>query len=129
MEDHYYTFSRFLISRVLSVTKVTYADSLKISLALKKEMVDAGRLDITQAEMEELLFTIMRTNVGHIDSIYVSKKANIYAGGSSSQADEDHVVFTIMNMHVFGTSSALVLVKDPWYYFFLHKKVQAGMIS
>jgi hypothetical protein len=63
LEDHYYTFSRFLVSRVLSVTKVSYADSLQISLALKKELVDAGQLDVTQAEMERLLFSIMRSKV------------------------------------------------------------------
>jgi hypothetical protein len=63
LEDHYYTFSRFLVSRVLSVTKVSYADSLQISLALKKELVDAGQLDVTQAEMEKLLFSIMRSKV------------------------------------------------------------------
>ena len=60
LADHYYTFSRFLISRVLTVTQVSYADSLKISLSLKKSLVDQNRLDITQAAMEEALFSIMR---------------------------------------------------------------------
>ena len=60
LADHYYTFSRFLISRVLTVTQVSYADSLKISLALKKSLVDQNLLDITQAAMEEALFSIMR---------------------------------------------------------------------
>ena len=62
LADHYYTFSRFLISRVLTVTQVSYADSLKISLALKKSLVDKGLLDITQNDMEEALFSIMRTH-------------------------------------------------------------------
>ena len=66
LEDHYYTFSRFLVSRVLSVTKVSYADSLQSSLALKKELVDAGQLDVTQAEMEKLLFSIMRSKVRNL---------------------------------------------------------------
>ena len=57
LADHYYTFSRFLISRVLTVTQVSYADSLKISLSLKKSLVDQNRLDITQAAMEEALFS------------------------------------------------------------------------
>ncbi len=60
LADHYYTFSRFLISRVLTVTQVSYADSLKISLSLKKSLVDQNRLDITQDAMEEALFSIMR---------------------------------------------------------------------
>ena len=62
LADHYYTFSRFLISRVLTVTQVSYADSLKISLALKKSLVDKGLLDITQAAMEDALFDVMRAH-------------------------------------------------------------------
>ena len=37
LADHYYTFSRFLFSRVLTVTQVSYADSLKISLDLAQK--------------------------------------------------------------------------------------------
>uniref|UniRef100_A0A7S1H0V6 2-phosphoglycerate kinase n=2 Tax=Hemiselmis andersenii TaxID=464988 RepID=A0A7S1H0V6_HEMAN len=71
LADHYYTFSRFLVSRVLSVTKVSYADTLKISLALKKELVDKGRLDVTQEDMEASLFAIMR-HQGYGDE-YISR--------------------------------------------------------
>ncbi|EKX37919.1 hypothetical protein GUITHDRAFT_144613 [Guillardia theta CCMP2712] len=60
LQDHYYTFSRFLVSRVLTVTQVSYADSLKISLAVKKVLVDRGTFDVTQEQMEEALFNIMR---------------------------------------------------------------------
>ena len=42
--------------------QVSYADSLKISLALKKSLVDKGLLDITQNDMEEALFSIMRAH-------------------------------------------------------------------
>ena len=62
LDDHYYTFSRFLVSRVLMVTMVSFADSLKISLALKKSLVDKGLLDITQAAMEDALFDVMRAH-------------------------------------------------------------------
>eukprot|EP01133_Synstelium_polycarpum_P013830 gene13830-16307_t len=60
LEDHYYVLSRFLISRVLNVTKVDAADSVKISLELKKRLVDQGRLSLTQAELEIELFTLLQ---------------------------------------------------------------------
>ncbi|GAM21049.1 hypothetical protein SAMD00019534_042240 [Acytostelium subglobosum LB1] len=61
LEDHYYVLSRFLISRVLNVTKVDAADSVKISLELKKRLVDQGRLTLSQAELESELFSILLT--------------------------------------------------------------------
>ncbi|KAK5582212.1 hypothetical protein RB653_003795 [Dictyostelium firmibasis] len=60
LENHYYVLSRFLISRVLNVTKVDAADSVKISLALKKTLVDQGRLTITQPELENELFKLLQ---------------------------------------------------------------------
>ncbi|EGC39490.1 hypothetical protein DICPUDRAFT_74916 [Dictyostelium purpureum] len=60
LENHYYVLSRFLISRVLNVTKVDAADSVKISLALKKTLVDQGRLTLTQAELENELFKLLQ---------------------------------------------------------------------
>ncbi|KYR02624.1 hypothetical protein DLAC_00072 [Tieghemostelium lacteum] len=60
LENHYYVLSRFLISRVLNVTKVDAADSVKISLELKKTLVDQGRLTITQAELENELFKLLQ---------------------------------------------------------------------
>ncbi|KAM9953688.1 hypothetical protein ACTFIR_008779 [Dictyostelium discoideum] len=61
LENHYYVLSRFLISRVLNVTKVDAADSVKISLALKKTLVDQGRLTITQSELENELFKLLQS--------------------------------------------------------------------
>eukprot|EP01113_Clastostelium_recurvatum_P033290 TRINITY_DN4384_c0_g1_i4.p1 TRINITY_DN4384_c0_g1~~TRINITY_DN4384_c0_g1_i4.p1 ORF type:complete len:600 (-),score=149.07 TRINITY_DN4384_c0_g1_i4:32-1774(-) len=61
LEDHYYVLSRFLISRVLNVTKVNSADSVKIALELKKRLVDEGILNVSQGDMENLLFHIMQS--------------------------------------------------------------------
>ncbi|EFA76300.1 hypothetical protein PPL_10063 [Heterostelium album PN500] len=61
LEDHYYVLSRFLISRVLNVTQVDAADSVKISLELKKRLVDQGRLTLTQSELENELFTLLQS--------------------------------------------------------------------
>ena len=46
---HYYVLSRFLISRMLTVTKVPHQKAIKIALDVKKHLVDNDRLDITQA--------------------------------------------------------------------------------
>ncbi|GAB4819330.1 hypothetical protein N2152v2_006376 [Parachlorella kessleri] len=76
---HYYVLSRFLISRMLTVTKVPHQKAIKIALAVKKHLVDNDRLDITQAsrgllqlaqeamqqpptnELETILFSVMRS--------------------------------------------------------------------
>lgn len=46
---HYYVLSRFLISRMLTVTKVPQQKAVKIALDVKKYLVDNDRLDIPQA--------------------------------------------------------------------------------
>lgn len=46
--DHYYVLSRFLISRMLTVTKVPPLKAVKIALELKKLLVDSERLEILQ---------------------------------------------------------------------------------
>lgn len=58
--DHYYILSRFLVSRVLLVTKVRYEDAIKLSLDLKRYLVDNGLLELTHAELEEILLGIMQ---------------------------------------------------------------------
>lgn len=61
-DAHYYVLSRFLVSRVLAVTQMAYRDAIRLALELKKQLVDAQRLDLTQGEMEAALFTLMRAN-------------------------------------------------------------------
>ncbi len=60
LDNHYYVLSRFIVSRILTAVNVNFTDSLKISLELKKRLVDLNRLDVTQAELEQHLFMIMR---------------------------------------------------------------------
>ena len=47
-QDHYYVLSRFLISRMLTVTKLPPLKAVKIALELKKHLVDGERLNLTQ---------------------------------------------------------------------------------
>ncbi|KXZ45168.1 hypothetical protein GPECTOR_57g458 [Gonium pectorale] len=58
--DHYYILSRFLISRSLTITKIPSTKAVKIALELKKHLVDNDKLNVSQAELEETLFSLMR---------------------------------------------------------------------
>ncbi|PPS07466.1 hypothetical protein GOBAR_AA13166 [Gossypium barbadense] len=54
--DHYYVLSRFLLSRMLTVTKIPNHVAVKISLELKKLLIDNSLLDISQSDLEANLF-------------------------------------------------------------------------
>ena len=58
--QHYYVLSRYLISRTLTVTKLPQDKAIKIALQVKKWLVDNEKLDVTQDELEEVLFRTMR---------------------------------------------------------------------
>ncbi|XP_044468678.1 uncharacterized protein LOC123198123 isoform X2 [Mangifera indica] len=57
--DHYYVFSRFLLSRMLTVTKIPNHVAIKIALELKKLLVDNSLLDVSQSDLEANLFKLM----------------------------------------------------------------------
>lgn len=50
LEKHYYIFSRFILSRMLTLSQVSAQDSNKISLELKKILVDNEILVIKQVK-------------------------------------------------------------------------------
>ncbi|KAK4340850.1 hypothetical protein RND71_039351 [Anisodus tanguticus] len=58
-DDHYYVLSRFLLSRMLIVTKIPNHVAVKIALDLKKLLVDNSLLDVSQADLEANLFKLM----------------------------------------------------------------------
>ncbi|ORX83545.1 hypothetical protein BCR32DRAFT_291945 [Anaeromyces robustus] len=58
--EHYYVLSRFLISRMLTATKVDYYHAVRIALDLKKRLVDCNELELTQKKLEKILFNIMK---------------------------------------------------------------------
>jgi len=62
--QHYYIFSRFLVSRILTLIKIQQKDAIKITLNLKKYLVDENKLEIEQPKLEEYLFKIM-TSFGY----------------------------------------------------------------
>ncbi|KAL8151307.1 hypothetical protein V2J09_021115 [Rumex salicifolius] len=57
--DHYYVLSRFLLSRMLTVTKIPNHVAVKIALELKKLLVDNSLLDVSQIDLEANLFKLM----------------------------------------------------------------------
>ena len=60
-EEHYYVLSRFLVSRMLTATLIKRNHAIRIALELKKRLVDRNLLDLTQANMEAVLFSILET--------------------------------------------------------------------
>ena len=61
LENHYYIFSRFLISRLLNLIKVKPRDAIRITLNLKKFLVEENLLEIDQENMNSYLFKIMNS--------------------------------------------------------------------
>ena len=59
LESHSYVFSRFLVSRLLTLIKVSPKDSIKITLNLKKFLVEEKKAELPQNKFEEYLFKIM----------------------------------------------------------------------
>ncbi|XP_010523142.1 PREDICTED: uncharacterized protein LOC104801525 [Tarenaya hassleriana] len=57
--DHYYVLSRFLMSRMLTVTKIPNHVAIKIALELKKLLIDNSLLDVSQSDLEANLFKLM----------------------------------------------------------------------
>ncbi|KAL1215058.1 hypothetical protein V5N11_007639 [Cardamine amara subsp. amara] len=57
--DHYYVLSRFLVCRMLTVTKIPNHEAIKISLELKKLLIDNSLLDVSQSDLETNLFKLM----------------------------------------------------------------------
>ncbi|XP_062092191.1 uncharacterized protein LOC133798035 [Humulus lupulus] len=57
--DHYYVLSRFLLSRMLTVTKIPNHVAIKIALELKKLLIDNSLLDVSQSDLEANLFKLM----------------------------------------------------------------------
>jgi len=46
LEDHFYVFSRFLVSRILTLIKIKEKDAIRITLELKKHLVEQNKLEI-----------------------------------------------------------------------------------
>ena len=56
LKEHFYVFSRFLMSRILTLIKVNDKDSIKITLDIKKHFVENNKTEVTQEELEQVLF-------------------------------------------------------------------------
>jgi 2-phosphoglycerate kinase len=56
LQDHFYVFSRFLMSRILTLIRVNEKDAVKITLDIKKYFVEMNKVEVTQMELEQVLF-------------------------------------------------------------------------
>jgi hypothetical protein len=72
LADHFYIFSRFLISRVLTLIKVKEKDAIRMTLDVKKRLVEENKLEISQGELEQMLFDVL------LDSGYGEKCVQRY---------------------------------------------------
>ncbi len=52
LKEHFYVFSRFLMSRILTLIKVNDKDAIKITLDIKKHFVETNKTEVTQQELE-----------------------------------------------------------------------------
>ena len=48
LKEHFYVFSRFLMSRILTLIKVNDKDAIKITLDIKKFFVETNKTEVTQ---------------------------------------------------------------------------------
>ena len=56
LQDHFYVFSRFLMSRILTLIRVNEKDAVKITLDIKKHFVEMNKEEVSQMELEQVLF-------------------------------------------------------------------------
>lgn len=80
LDDHFFIFSRFLVSRILTLNKVPPKDSIRIAMDLKKLLVEEEKFEVKQSEMENYLFQIMRAyNYGDFFIRRYQMVSNFYA--------------------------------------------------
>lgn len=80
LEDHFFIFSRFLVSRILTLNKVPPKDSIRIAMDLKKLLVEEEKFEVQQSEMLNYLFQIMRAyNYGDTFIRRYQMVSNFYA--------------------------------------------------
>ncbi len=60
LKDHKYILSRFLIARQLTQTLIPDVDASRIASHLKKRLIDENKRQLTQPELEQRLFDMMR---------------------------------------------------------------------
>ena len=56
---HYYVLSRFLVRRMLTAAGIPDKWAVKISLELKRDLVDHDLLSLPQGDLDQRLFRIM----------------------------------------------------------------------
>lgn len=60
LEEHFYVFSRFLVSRMLTLCRLPHYEAIKVAKDLKKKLVEENKLQITQQEVNQYIFELMK---------------------------------------------------------------------
>ncbi|KAI3659900.1 hypothetical protein MP638_003400, partial [Amoeboaphelidium occidentale] len=105
-EKHYYVLSRFLVSRVLTAARVQFAHAIRISLDLKKYLVDQSKLETSQLELEQHLFEIMH------DFGYGDIHKNNYRMMSSFHHQRIPIIIFIAGMPCVGKSTLATMLSE-----------------
>lgn len=83
-DRHYYVLSRFLLSRVLTAIKVDYTKAIRISLDLKKTLVDKDLLVVQQDVLESHLFDLLLWNGYGEETVKLYKMFSRFGGFTHS---------------------------------------------
>lgn len=59
LDEHFYIFSRFLISRMLTLSRIKKLDAIQIAKDIKKQLIDRNQLEINSNDLESLIFETM----------------------------------------------------------------------
>lgn len=59
LDEHFYIFSRFMISRMLTLSRVKKLDAIQIAKDIKKQLIDRNLLEINSNELEAIIFQTM----------------------------------------------------------------------
>lgn len=59
LDEHFYIFSRYLISRMLTLCRVRKLDAIQIAKAIKKQLIEKNQLDIAQSDLQQIIFETM----------------------------------------------------------------------
>ncbi|CAD8186784.1 unnamed protein product [Paramecium octaurelia] len=59
LDEHFYIFSRFMISRMLTLSRIKKLDAIQIAKDIKKQLIDRNSLEINSNELEAIIFQTM----------------------------------------------------------------------
>ena len=56
IENHFYILSRYLISTILKMIKISEVHAVKIAMDIKRSIIKQGKVEITKIELQSMIF-------------------------------------------------------------------------